>query len=1134
MGSRDFRIAVRTRNEIDYHSPLFPSPGSLQGMYEQAKTVTHLYNTKQKQLGVDSYITPGKLNASGVLHIMYQAVISRYLLEQDHDFFTRLSPQVARNHACQEVLVFYAREFPSPLLMAEDPNIPYFMEETSRGFFVHQVLLENPAIMKAIKPLVNPAGIGFPPAAQALAALMGGYTRSAAPLGENEEDLFTFLTEPARIHSSSLLDQIAYISAKWKDLLSEELQEMLLRAIDYVNEEEKPRFFNGPGPSVIPDYQNGLMGDHEYEAYSTDKNWMPNVVMIAKSTLVWFDQLSRFYGYPITTLDQIPDRELDILAERGFTGLWLIGLWERSSASKKIKNLCGNPEAEASAYSLKSYDIAESIGGWPALKNLDARCKARRIRLASDMVPNHTGLDSDWVLLHPEYFIQSPSPPFPSYSYNGEDLSPDPRVEIKLEDHYYTKTDAAVTFRRIDKETPAVSYIFHGNDGTSMPWNDTAQLDFLNPDTREAVIQQILHVAKNFHIIRFDAAMTLARKHVQRLWYPRPGSGGDVPGRACAGISEEEFNRRMPQEFWRELVDRIAREVPDTLLLAEAFWMMEGYFVRTLGMHRVYNSAFMNMLKNQENKKYRDTIKNTISFDPEVLKRFVNFMNNPDEETAITQFGNGDKYFGVCTLLATMPGLPMFGHGQIEGFREKYGMEYRRAYWNEYPDGDLVNNHYRRIFPLIKLRYLFSGSDNFELFDVIDEDSVAESVFAYVNGSNGDRALVVYNNQYEHAQGRINISAPKLVRLPDGARETKTKTLAESFGLGVGGRRYAIYDNFSNGLTYITPSMVIFDEGMWVSLSGYETRVLLNIREMEDFDGTYATLCDQLNGRGTSSFAEDLQAIRLAPLFTAMENFRSPEMLKMVESMLAGNSTAAADRKFILLAGEAYARLTAEVETVGQAMRNYLPAAIHDVAPLALVRELQRFTDCFVPGDRSSGTPVSLNKLFFSTGGQVMAELPYIVNAYLMLKPFLDANTSLDETTALVDDLLLTKFFTHAAEPLGVDKEGLRHIMRGAAMLATPPEFIVNTEAFSSTSSMARLRQLFTISSFREYVGYNEYQGVLWYKKESFQESVLLLSLGAWLKYSDDSMKNITDLAVSWLRKDLLAEYRVEKLLEQT
>ena len=43
------------------------------------------------------------------------------------------------------------------------------------------------------------------------------------------------------------------------------------------------------------------------------------------------------------------------------------------------------------------------------------------------------------------------------------------------------------------------------------------------------------------------------------------------------------------------------RKSPDTLLLAEAFWLMEGYFVRTLGMHRVYNSAFMNMLRDEDN-----------------------------------------------------------------------------------------------------------------------------------------------------------------------------------------------------------------------------------------------------------------------------------------------------------------------------------------------------------------------------------------------------------------------------------------------------------------------------------------------------------------------------------------------------
>ena len=78
---------------------------------------------------------------------------------------------------------------------------------------------------------------------------------------------------------------------------------------------------------------------------------------------------------------------------------------------------------------------------------------------------------------------------------------------------------------------------------------------------------------------------------------------------------------------------------------------MEGYFVRTLGMHRVYNSAFMHMLRDEDNAKYRQVMKNTLEFDPQVLKRYVNFMNNPDEKTAVEQFGTRDKYFGVCTLM---------------------------------------------------------------------------------------------------------------------------------------------------------------------------------------------------------------------------------------------------------------------------------------------------------------------------------------------------------------------------------------------------------------------------------------------------------------------------------------------------
>lgn len=1120
MGARDFRIALKTRQDIDYQEPVFAVENELDGLYEQAKALSLKYNKRQKALNAEQYLSAAKLNASGMLHVLYQAVISRYLIEQDHDFFSRLTPQITRNHSCQEVLVFFAREFPSPVLNAQQPTAPYLMEETARGFFVHQVMLENPALLKAVRPLVKPEGVRFPPASVALSALMGGYTKSAPGIGEHDDDLFSFLTAPAKAHPDSLSSQITFILRHWSDLLPEQLRSYLLRALDYVQEEEKPRFAGGgPGPIPVPTYSHT---DLEYEAYSADRNWMPNVIMLAKSTLVWLDQLSKLYGYPIETLDRIPDHELDLIAERGFTGLWLIGLWERSPASKRIKNLCGNPEAEASAYSLKGYDIASSIGGWQALKHLDSRCKARGIRLASDMVPNHTGLDSEWVLYHPEYFVKSYYSPFPSYTYNGEDLSPDPRIEIKIEDHYFDRTDAAVTFRRHDRQSHETSYIFHGNDGTSMPWNDTAQLDFLNPNTREAVIQQILHVARNFHIIRFDAAMTLAKRHVQRLWYPQPGSGGDIPGRADFGMSDAEFSERMPLEFWREVVDRVAMEVPDTLLLAEAFWMMEGYFVRTLGMHRVYNSAFMNMLKNQENKKYRDTIKNTLSFDPEILKRFVNFMNNPDEETAIDQFGNGDKYFGVCTLLTTMPGLPMFGHGQVEGFHEKYGMEYRKAYWNEYPDEHLVGEHYRRIFPLLKIRYAFSGVEHFDLFDVVDNSTVAESIFAYVNGTEEKKALVLYNNQYEMAQGRLFHSVPKMIRTPEGNRITRTQTVGESLGLTVGGRRFMLYESFPDRLTYIMPSMSVFDEGFWVSLNGYETRVLLNIREVEDHEGLYEALHQQLGGNGTPHLERDLALIRLKPVHKALENFCSPHMLETMRAIVTSQKVSSKDiRKFILLAGEAYARVATLYETFSQTTLSALPRLRHEVQPRDLLQDLQNLMHCF-----ESDRPDSL----LINGGQVMEELPILLQVALLLKIFTNGKTGVLEAADIIGDLMLERLFVEYIAPSGLTEQQFAEMLRKAGFLAVRIQQVAEELGRDNPNRREILAHLAEEAEFKRAIGCNEYQRELWYRKESFQETVFLIALGVCMH--DDYLAEPMHAALaSWLRADLASEYKVNGLI---
>jgi len=752
-----------------------------------------------------------------------------------------------------------------------------------------------------------------------------------------EMPLAEALRAPILASPHSLSGQVSYIREQWAGLLPPELVEEVLISFDILLEEERAWGGAGePGPPPVMEFGragkgtgagggghaagvgvdgSSVFGGYEYpeyEQFSADADWMSNVVLMAKMVYVWLHQLSQQYHRPITRLDQIPDTELDRLSAGGFTGLWLIGIWERSPASQHIKQLCGNPEAISSAYSLYDYEIAADLGGWEALHNLKERASRRGIRLASDMVPNHTGIYSRWVMQHPDWFVQTDYPPFPTYQFNGEDLSRSGDVVIQIEDGYWTKTDAAVVFRLIERSTGRIRYIYHGNDGTSIPWNDTAQLNYLIPEVREAVLQTILHVARSFPIIRFDAAMTLAKKHFQRLWFPVRGLGGGIPSRAGHGMSREEFDTVFPTEFWREVVDRVAVEVPGTLLLAEAFWLMEGYFVRTLGMHRVYNSAFMNMLKQEENAKYRQTIKNVLEFNPEVLKRFVNFMNNPDEKTAVEQFGREGKYFGACVLLATMPGLPMFGHGQIEGYHEKYGMEYKQSYWNEAPDGHLVWLHEQRIFPLLRRRWLFSGSENFVLYDFYAGDAVDENVFAYSNRVGEQRGLVLYHNRYAATSGWIRESAAFAVKSDGDATELRRTTLAEALDLVDDERVYYAFRDHTLGLVFLRSSRELATQGLYAELGEYEFHVFTDFREIaDDAGGAWGRLCTALNGRGVADLEDELKQLQYAGLNTA---FRA--MLEMAPATDGGTAkqdkgTVAAARHFLTaLAAETGVRVS--------------------------------------------------------------------------------------------------------------------------------------------------------------------------------------------------------------------------------
>jgi len=876
MPHHEFRVARSARERLG----LTASPFAIDG--DTAHVDLPAVRRLALQMGVDA----GELLAAGLLHealhrlaavlggVGPEGAVGRAAAGLEAEFGSRrlrsgLTPFVKRFPAAAA----YRGEATPTAELASGGGRAAVLEE----MLLLRLATANPALTP-FRPLFDD-GAPQSPATLRLAEAFASRLALTAPIAAEGEggalDLLEILSAPAREAPHSLAAQIRLIRDRWGDSLGDLLDDLQL-VLDVLAEEDhaaRLRWQAAAGPPAGTPVAIGIRageGLPDAEAFSADLDWMPRVVLIAKSTHVWLEQISRAYGREIKTLDAIPDEELATLARRGINGLWLIGLWQRSHASAEIKQRMGDPDAAASAYSLDDYRIADELGGEAALADLRERATRHGVRLSSDMVPNHMGLDSRWVIEHPERFLSLPESPYPSYRFTGPDLSRDERVAIRIEDGYWDRSDAAVVFQRVDRQSGETRYIYHGNDGTSMPWNDTAQLDYLKPEVREAVIATILDVARRSPIIRFDAAMTLARRHIQRLWYPPPGGGGDaVPTRVGQGMSTAAFERAMPVEFWREVVDRVAAEAPDTLLLAEAFWMLEGYFVRTLGMHRVYNSAFMHMLRDERNAAYRALIKETLAFDPEVLKRFVNFLNNPDERTAIDQFGDDDRYFCAATLLVTLPGLPMFGHGQIEGFAEKYGMEFRRARWEEEPKDWLVERHEREIFPLLHRRHLFAEVRDFRFFDFMSPDgAVAEDVFAFANRVGQDRAVVVVHSRFGDVRGAIRDSVPFSVREGD-QRRVATDTLGRALGLPRDGDAWVVYRDMVSGLEYLRSCTAIHERGLEFELHAYDRRVLLDWRILHDGDGLLRRLAERLGGgrvRSVDAALDELRAEAAAPV----------------------------------------------------------------------------------------------------------------------------------------------------------------------------------------------------------------------------------------------------------------------------
>jgi hypothetical protein len=391
---RHFHISRNIREKYELDDSLFKISGET--IHLDFKSVRELTAKLNEESSESLYASD--LNALGLIHECIHYIILVYKKQENPKAFAESIKYINKNidsTEFEDTLKEFSKEFPSNSVFNGVESVEEYLTGKTENISNKELILEEVLLLwlenqnPAFKPfsiLFNDKELSENSNYHILIKELGEFFQAQPTFGPENQDLITMLRMPAILHPNSLQEQLEYIRDKWGYLLGELLQQ-ILKALDFISEEKKQRGF-GPGEITVPDYLG--YGEEEYERFSPDQEWMPKVVMIAKNAYVWMDQLSKQYEQDIDTLDKVPDEELDRLSSYGFTGLWLIGLWERSKASKKIKQMCGNPEAEASAYSLMNYDVATDMGGWDALHNLQRRCWQIGIRLGIDMVPNHT------------------------------------------------------------------------------------------------------------------------------------------------------------------------------------------------------------------------------------------------------------------------------------------------------------------------------------------------------------------------------------------------------------------------------------------------------------------------------------------------------------------------------------------------------------------------------------------------------------------------------------------------------------------------------------------------------------------------------------------------------------------------
>ena len=351
---------------------------------------------------------------------------------------------------------------------------------------------------------------------------------------------------------------------------------------------------------------------------------MNHPLVFELNTRCWLRELSDRQGFKVT-LGTVPRAEFEKWRRLGFTHIWLMGVWTTGAHSRAcsrnlpgLRRLCRGlmpdfsvADILGSPFAVAGYQVARALGGESGLKKFRRQLAEHGLKLILDFIPNHTGLDHAWLTEKPELFVQS---------------------------------DKSVpeTFR---VETPTgPRWIAHGKDPFFPAWVDTAQLDFRNPATHAAVLEELRTVAALCDGVRCDMAMLVLKEVFARTWSHFPNSTAPE------------------KEFWAEAIPAIRQAQPGFLFFAEAYWDLEARLLEQ-GFDYAYDKRLYDYLVSRN---YPELRRHLFAVPPEFLNAGAHFLENHDE-LRIKSLLAWPEHRAAALVTFGVPGLRLLHDGQLTG-----------------------------------------------------------------------------------------------------------------------------------------------------------------------------------------------------------------------------------------------------------------------------------------------------------------------------------------------------------------------------------------------------------------------------------------------------------------------------------